>query len=696
MLESQRDFFLKNQNFAGLASRGSSTWDVSDSSMQATATITNVSLSNSVLTVNGSFSVLGGFRVANNGGFRPIAPISATFAKTFRWNESNSLAETTSVAESGFSDPSVVFSPWTNTLAISWTDDPGWNWNLSLSSQVKTCPQSAMDTTTWRQSKDYYIRSFGCQILFRHNQVAIDSWELHASIYLYALMEYVVEGQLGVDNLVVLINRFPRSIPALISSVDPQHGLLGRIHRTFAGGDFIIRKTDGVEQVWQAVRPQLTPESRQPSACAGYLESAYSDGPQAYLWRACVALNNGNHAEAVQYFNEALTSADAIDWETNLAQEFRTVSSAREDQLTTVTGLIAAEARYGSVQDWSTALANADFDQYERYRFEQILKKLPGYFVDASLSGQTQQRQPFICALYDQVGENNREMAFDNAILDFLAGAPGEVAEIATGLVAGNLTECPQTLSFSSSEIAKNSRAILIVLAKNAATDEASRQAFRQACRRFDNNDNGVPRGRLRLAARAVRIYLTRSCSDFINDESGSVPGQRVRPADQPVSPELPQGVSRERLGRDHIERAAPSARFVNAGDINEVARRFGSTHPPFRPGTILQERVVREPVSLVRFYGGEGPNAAELRGNFMMRLEDVQGESIAAIRNRFAIPPNNSMDQMAVIDVKPGSRLISGPANPHETWGEGGGTQFYLNEPFADSTEIPVQLTDW
>ena len=107
-------------------------------------------------------------------------------------------------------------------------------------------------------------------------------------------------------------------------------------------------------------------------------------------------------------------------------------------------------------------------------------------------------------------------LAFDNAVLDFFSQSITEAAQVATGLAVGNLTKCPQTLGFSSSEIIKNSRAILTVLAKDAATDAAAEQAFRQACRMLNTENSRMPRGRLLLTIRGMREYLSRSCRDFI------------------------------------------------------------------------------------------------------------------------------------------------------------------------------------
>lgn len=81
-----------------------------------------------------------------------------------------------------------------------------------------------------------------------------------------------------------------------------------------------------------------------------------------------------------------------------------------------------------------------------------------------------------------------------------------------------------------------------------------------------------------------------------------------------------------------------------------------------------------------------------------MMRLDDIQGLTPAEIRDRFAIPPSNSMEKMHIIQVNNGVSMASGSTNAHREWGSGGGTQYVITSPGDpyDHIRQPIEITNW
>lgn len=158
-------------------------------------------------------------------------------------------------------------------------------------------------------------------------------------------------------------------------------------------------------------------------------------------------------------------------------------------------------------------------------------------------------------------------------------------------------------------------------------------------------------------------------------------------------NPTLPDGISRNDLSNNTLTASVPKKTRVQADTVNATAEQYGSSYPPFKPGTQINVHEVEETAAFVRFYGGD----SSAQGNFMMRLEDIEGLTPAQIRDRFALPPGNTMENMVIVKVKPGATLNSGPANPHPEWGNGEGTQYYLNGQFDRSTvESIVEVQNW
>ena len=169
----------------------------------------------------------------------------------------------------------------------------------------------------------------------------------------------------------------------------------------------------------------------------------------------------------------------------------------------------------------------------------------------------------------------------------------------------------------------------------------------------------------------------------------------RSRFVSQPVHVSLPQGISRTAVSNNRLNGAAlkvsrRSANQVNREqrDYSDLGRRF---HRPFAEGTV-DVHDIRSPAYFVRFSGGE----TQPKGNYMMRLQDVEGLTPAQIRDRFAVPTVNTMEQMHIIEVSFGAQMLSGAVNRHPQWGSGGGKQYLLNGSADEHINQVIDIRNW
>jgi hypothetical protein len=100
----------------------------------------------------------------------------------------------------------------------------------------------------------------------------------------------------------------------------------------------------------------------------------------------------------------------------------------------------------------------------------------------------------------------------------------------------------------------------------------------------------------------------------------------------------------------------------------------MGYNHPPYKPGTIVNEFELARNTTFVRVYDGD---VSGMYGGWVMRAEDIKGLTPAQIRDKFALPA----EPRYIVDVKlsEGTRMRTGVVNEVPEWGKGGGTQFDL-----------------
>ena len=128
----------------------------------------------------------------------------------------------------------------------------------------------------------------------------------------------------------------------------------------------------------------------------------YLDGVRAHSEQACRSFGTNDITEVVNQFNEALTLADAVDWETSRESDFQIVSSTREDDLKAFMRLVLEQAVqiYGNNEMWNSAFDSAELDSFERFRFAEILQQVPGYFSDTPLAARTARTTAlYLCSL---------------------------------------------------------------------------------------------------------------------------------------------------------------------------------------------------------------------------------------------------------------------------------------------------------
>lgn len=318
--------------------------------------------------------------------------------------------------------------------------------------------------------------------------------------------------------------------------------------------------------------------------------------------------------------------------------------------------------------------------------------------------------QALICELYQMAAD--RVPVAGSSWLSVLAEYTGtyDLLELSYGLLAGNVSDCPNASQYQLSQIGSQSEQIAEAVAQ-AAVEEGVGSAVCKLTSGSGNRTRGGLRG---VAASAAQRGINTVCGDNgspnssvarsadANSNSG-VPeqagdrapaqtGLSQRDVNVPITPILPNGVSRNDLSNNTLTANVPKTTRVEADNVNATAAQFGASHPPFIPGTQVNVHVVKEPAAFVRFYGGDSMP----QGNFMMRLEDVENLSPAQIRDQFALPPGNTMQNMAIVRVRAGTTLNSGPANAQLGWGRGGGNQYYIDGDFSDIVESVEEMANW
>ncbi len=127
-----------------------------------------------------------------------------------------------------------------------------------------------------------------------------------------------------------------------------------------------------------------------------------------------------------------------------------------------------------------------------------------------------------------------------------------------------------------------------------------------------------------------------------------------------------------------------------SADDANDWWRIMqGYDKPPYKPGTRVIEFELENNHTFVRVYDDIN---SSMKGQWIMKEEDILGLSPAQIRQKFALPaePKYIVD----VELDAGTNLRCGIANGVEDWGvQGGGVQFDLMGQFVNGFKNPRPL---
>lgn len=648
----------------------------------------------------------------NSGSFRIKDGLFFDFRTTLEIDGRGSIVSKTE-APPGFENVRISFDEYTNRLLFSW-EVPQYkqSWSATVADNVDDCPAETADKTNGLQPAAYYLPLLDCLLRLNTQGVGNNSASFYAAIFTHSLLQNVSKREIEVSDVAKALNRYPKALSGLILSYE--NTILGSCKNNscsiFYGGDYSVSGNDSeVVRLWPLLKSQLKPvnDTRQ-QPCATEFAPIY-DLARFHFLEACKAFRKNDIKEVAKNISASFDAADLADWEINLAADFAIpLTHERIDVFTEeIAQILTSMIPAASKEEWTVAIEPSKLSSRQRYLWIKALSKAQqraqqypsrvsqGFQIpDILQTAQASDTQPFVCAWYDELQYANDVSTTGYKLIDFFSTSASEAANTLVGLFAGNLSDCSQTKHLSISEIANNSKAIITVLIRDKAAEEATEAALKRVCLK-DKPSSARGGGKIGIASYLKQWAFKNTCRQFLADESGSTSFHRGRQ----INPRLPQGISRRSMSNESLSRTAPITGKASADDINNTIKEFtGADYPPFIPGTEINVHTIKEPSLFVRFYGGDHPNASKAKGNFMMPLEEIQGKSLAQIREEFAIPTDlNSMENMVIVTVRPGASVVSGPAHGREGWGKGGGNQYYLNGGFDNGTlGSPVRIEDW
>lgn len=151
-----------------------------------------------------------------------------------------------------------------------------------------------------------------------------------------------------------------------------------------------------------------------------------------------------------------------------------------------------------------------------------------------------------------------------------------------------------------------------------------------------------------------------------------------------PIIGDAAAGVKLAKIGVN-TAKTAKITKSVRAGEkvrgeipptvVNKVWKKMRKyDNPPYKLGGKVQSIELTEDTTFVRVYSKGQSN---MKGQWVMRKEDVQGLTPNEIKNKFALP--DEPQYMCEVDLPKGTRMHKGTANKVDGWGNGGGTQYDL-----------------
>ena len=134
----------------------------------------------------------------------------------------------------------------------------------------------------------------------------------------------------------------------------------------------------------------------------------------------------------------------------------------------------------------------------------------------------------------------------------------------------------------------------------------------------------------------------------------------------------------------------------TRTGDqVNEYLRvEKGFKEAAFKPGQISDVQTIEltRETRFVRVFNEEGEPPSFAKGVWVMALKDVEGLTPAQIKDKFALPGMPS--HVVELELPSGTQLITGPCNPVEGWGRGGGIQYFItgekSHKYSNIRELP------
>lgn len=151
-----------------------------------------------------------------------------------------------------------------------------------------------------------------------------------------------------------------------------------------------------------------------------------------------------------------------------------------------------------------------------------------------------------------------------------------------------------------------------------------------------------------------------------------------------PLIGDAAAGVKLTKLGVN-AARSAKVTKTVGLGEkvrgeipptvVNRVWKKFrGYDNPPYKLGGKVQSIELTKDTIFVRVYSKV---QSGMKGQWVMRREDVRGLTPKEIKNKFALPDEPTY--ICEVQLAKGTRLHKGVANSVEGWGNGGGVQYDL-----------------
>lgn len=151
-----------------------------------------------------------------------------------------------------------------------------------------------------------------------------------------------------------------------------------------------------------------------------------------------------------------------------------------------------------------------------------------------------------------------------------------------------------------------------------------------------------------------------------------------------PLIGDAAAGVKLTKLGVN-AARSAKVTKTVGLGEkvrgeipptvVNRVWKKFrGYDNPPYKLGGKVQSIELTKDITFVRVYS---KGQSGMKGQWVMRREDVRGLTPKEIKNKFALP--DEPIYICEVQLAKGTRLHKGVANSVEGWGNGGGVQYDL-----------------